>query len=64
MVPMLSVLPTFISVANACALCTTASTLSGSLRVYAKSIPTGDISVNVVLLGDVHSNGEITIPAG
>lgn len=63
MVPMLSVLPTFISVANACALCTTASTLSGSLRVYAKSIPTGDISVNVVLLGDVHSNEEITIPA-
>lgn len=62
MVPMLSVLPSSIGVANGCALCTTASTLSGALRVYAESIPVEEISVSVILLGDVHSREEITIP--
>lgn len=62
MVPMLSVLPSSIGTANVCALCTTASALSGALRVYSKTIPTEDISVSVVLLGDVHSREEITVP--
>lgn len=63
MVPMLSVLPSSIGAANGCALCTTAITLSGALRVYAETIPAEDISVSVILLGDVHSREEITIPA-
>lgn len=62
MIPIMSVLPSSIGAANTCALCTTAGTLSGALRVYAKTVPTEDISVSVVLLGDVHSREEIIIP--
>lgn len=62
-VPLLIILPASLSAAGDCKLYPSANTLPGALRVYAKSVPTVDISAILVLLKDVRESADITIPS-
>ena len=62
MVPVVTLLPLSLETARACQFCNTAQTLSGALRIYAKSVPSAEISISLVLIGDVRSLDEIIIP--
>ncbi len=61
--PQLTVLPGSLGIAGDCNLCQTVETLPGALRVWAKAVPAADITASLLLLKDVRSKEEITIPA-
>ena len=62
-IPLLAILPGSLGAAGDCGLCPAADTLPGALRVWARSAPAEDIAASLLLLRDVRSHGEITIPA-
>lgn len=55
MTPVLTILPESTSVAEICMFAPFAQTLNGSLRIWAKAIPTESVKANLTLLGDVGS---------
>lgn len=50
MQPFLSVHPAYLETAKGCELSTTARTMDGALRLYAKSAPTADMTATLTLL--------------
>ena len=60
--PVLTILPAFLTAAEDCQLCPTAQTLPGALRVYAKTIPAAAISASLLLIGGGRDQEEIIIP--
>lgn len=63
MIPMLTIPFSSMAAADTCELSTTARTLPGVLRVYAKSAAKVDLTASVTLLGDLRAIDELTIPA-
>lgn len=67
MIPILTILPECQQTATDCGLCTTAQTLDGVLRVYAKQMPAENISGSLTLFGTGGSagtgTGTYTLPA-
>lgn len=54
MVPDMNIDPAHLETAIGCGLCQSSRTLNGSLRIYAKSIPTAPIKLTLALLNTAH----------
>ena len=63
MVPVLTVAPEFLEDAAACGLCQVSRTLPGSLRLYAKTIPTTPITASLALLETEREFGNAVAPS-
>lgn len=58
LVPLLTIIPAHLGLAEDCGLTTYAKTARGTLRVYAQLPPSSEISASLALLGVVHNIGD------
>lgn len=59
MVPLLTILPTYMDTADDCDMYSVVRTLDGALRVFAQSVPEGEIRASLALLGTSGNGGGI-----